>query len=224
MGDTAAAYSLVLLDRFSLDLSAAARGEGGDVSRGRFEPSGRRWTSRVWRRTRCSSTRPRRSAVADGGRRSARAGSPSAPRPAAATSRSLPTPSCGPRCVVRAAAPSERDEPGRLPRSSPRASSSRRRSLSWICGEPGTPDEGGGPRGRLRQFGFGEAAPRRSRNSSPTRTTRGAALSPRYVLLLGDATYDPKDYLKTGIKDRLPGVIGQDQLSLDRLRPGVRRA
>jgi hypothetical protein len=32
-----------------------------------------------------------------------------------------------------------------------------------------------------------------------------AAPSPRYVLLLGDASYDPKDYLGTGVKDRLPG-------------------
>jgi len=30
---------------------------------------------------------------------------------------------------------------------------------------------------------------------------------PRYVVLLGDATYDPKDYLKTGVKDRVPTPI-----------------
>jgi hypothetical protein len=28
--------------------------------------------------------------------------------------------------------------------------------------------------------------------------------SPRYVVLLGDATYDPKDYLHTGVKNRIP--------------------
>src|SRR5262249_36052576 len=29
----------------------------------------------------------------------------------------------------------------------------------------------------------------------------------RYVLLLGDATYDPKDYLKTGVVNRVPPFI-----------------
>ena len=31
--------------------------------------------------------------------------------------------------------------------------------------------------------------------------------SPRYVLLLGDATYDPKDYLRTGVRNRVPPFI-----------------
>src|SRR5262249_27250901 len=29
----------------------------------------------------------------------------------------------------------------------------------------------------------------------------------RYVLLLGDATYDPKDYLKTGVQNRVPPFV-----------------
>jgi hypothetical protein len=31
--------------------------------------------------------------------------------------------------------------------------------------------------------------------------------SPRYVVLLGDATYDPKDYLQTGVRNRIPPVM-----------------
>jgi hypothetical protein len=30
---------------------------------------------------------------------------------------------------------------------------------------------------------------------------------PRYVVLLGDSTYDPKDYLETGVKDRVPSPL-----------------
>ena len=34
----------------------------------------------------------------------------------------------------------------------------------------------------------------------------GGAVSVRYVLLLGDASYDPRDHLGTGVKDWLPGL------------------
>ncbi|HEY5906653.1 MAG TPA: C25 family cysteine peptidase, partial [Vicinamibacteria bacterium] len=59
------------------------------------------------------------------------------------------------------------------------------------------------------QFGFGEEGP------DPVKAFLGYAYhswqrpSPRYVLLLGDATYDPKDFTKTGTKDRLPTPLAR---------------
>jgi Peptidase family C25 len=59
------------------------------------------------------------------------------------------------------------------------------------------------------QFGFGEAG------TDPVKAFIAYAYhfwqrpSPRYVLLLGDATYDPKDFLQTGTKDRVPTPIAK---------------
>jgi hypothetical protein len=72
------------------------------------------------------------------------------------------------------------------------------------------------------QFGFGEEGP------DPVKAFIAYAYpfwqrpSPRYVLLLGDATYDPKDFLKTGTKDRVPTPDREDHLHLDRFRPELR--
>ncbi len=55
------------------------------------------------------------------------------------------------------------------------------------------------------QFGHGETSPEAIKEFLEYAYQFWADPSPRYVLLLGDASYDPKNYLKTGVKDWLPG-------------------
>jgi hypothetical protein len=56
------------------------------------------------------------------------------------------------------------------------------------------------------EFGYGENRPQALKDFLSYAYHRWKT-PPRYVLLLGDSTYDPKDYLGTGVKDRLPTPI-----------------
>jgi hypothetical protein len=56
------------------------------------------------------------------------------------------------------------------------------------------------------EFGFGEKSPKAIHDFLSFAFHNWRA-SPRYVVLLGDSTYDPKDYLKTGVLDRIPTPI-----------------
>jgi Peptidase family C25 len=55
------------------------------------------------------------------------------------------------------------------------------------------------------QFGHGEVSPQAIKEFLEFAYHAWEAPSVRYVLLLGDASYDPKNYLGTGTKDWLPG-------------------
>jgi len=55
----------------------------------------------------------------------------------------------------------------------------------------------------FQDFGFGEAHPQALRDFLAF-AFHSWAQPPRYVLLLGDATYDPKDFLNTGVESRIP--------------------
>jgi hypothetical protein len=55
------------------------------------------------------------------------------------------------------------------------------------------------------QFGHGEVSPEAIKEFLEYAYHFWSSPSPRYVLLLGDASYDPKDYLQTGVKNWLPG-------------------
>ena len=57
------------------------------------------------------------------------------------------------------------------------------------------------------QFGHGEADPQALRLFLAHAYATWKRPSPRYVLLLGDSTYDPKDHLKTGVRDHLPSAL-----------------
>jgi hypothetical protein len=57
------------------------------------------------------------------------------------------------------------------------------------------------------QFGHGEADPHALRLFLAHAYAIWRPPSPRYVVLLGDSTYDPKDYLKTGVRDQLPSAL-----------------
>ncbi len=56
------------------------------------------------------------------------------------------------------------------------------------------------------EFGFGEERPEAVREFISYAYHHWRKPSPRYVLLLGDASYDFKDYLGTGVKNRLPSL------------------
>jgi hypothetical protein len=59
------------------------------------------------------------------------------------------------------------------------------------------------------EFGFGETSPQAIRDFIAFAFHRWSPPSPRYVLLLGDSTYDPKGFLKpqTTLEDRLPSPL-----------------
>ncbi len=56
-------------------------------------------------------------------------------------------------------------------------------------------------------FGYGERSAEAIRDFLAYAYHRWSSPSPRYVLLLGDATFDPKDYAGTGVKDHLPAFM-----------------
>jgi len=56
------------------------------------------------------------------------------------------------------------------------------------------------------EFGFGEARPEALRDFLYYAYHQWKKPSPRYVLLLGDASYDFKDYLGTGVGNRVPAL------------------
>jgi hypothetical protein len=63
------------------------------------------------------------------------------------------------------------------------------------------------------EFGFGEATPEAVKAFLQYAYHHGSGGPPRYVVLFGDATYDPKDYLKTGVRDRVPAwMLGTSYL------------
>lgn len=57
------------------------------------------------------------------------------------------------------------------------------------------------------EFGFGEPAPLAIRDFLSYAFQKWAPPAPRYVLLLGDGSYDYKDYLKTGTNNPVPPVL-----------------
>jgi len=60
-----------------------------------------------------------------------------------------------------------------------------------------------------QEFGYGESRPAAVKAFLEYAYESWQAPSPRYVLLLGDGSYDPKDYLKRGAKDRIPAYVLQ---------------
>ena len=57
------------------------------------------------------------------------------------------------------------------------------------------------------EFGFGETTPKAIRDFLAFAYHRWQSPSPRYVLLLGDATYDYKNYLQTGVVNHVPPLM-----------------
>ncbi len=59
----------------------------------------------------------------------------------------------------------------------------------------------------FQEFGHGENTPGAIREFLEYAYQQWKRPSVRYVVLLGDATYDPKDYLKTGVKNQVPPAM-----------------
>lgn len=57
------------------------------------------------------------------------------------------------------------------------------------------------------EFGFGESNPEALRDFLSYAFHRWSSPAPRYVLLLGDGTYDYKDHLKTGVANQVPPLL-----------------
>jgi hypothetical protein len=57
------------------------------------------------------------------------------------------------------------------------------------------------------EFGFGESRPEAVKEFLSYAAHHWQKPAPRYVLLLGDATYDFKDYLGTGVKNQVPPFL-----------------
>ena len=57
------------------------------------------------------------------------------------------------------------------------------------------------------EFGFGEARPEAVRDFISYAYHHWQKPAPRYVLLMGDASYDFKDYLGTGVRNQVPPMI-----------------
>lgn len=57
------------------------------------------------------------------------------------------------------------------------------------------------------EFGFGETTPQAVKDFLSYAYHNWDPPSPRYVVLLGDATYDYKDYMKTGVSNRVPPLM-----------------
>src|SRR5262249_11350280 len=70
------------------------------------------------------------------------------------------------------------------------------------------------------QFGYGEASPEALKSFLVYAYQRWQRPSPRYVLLLGDATYDPKDYLHTGVANRVPALMVKTSYVVTASDPG----
>jgi hypothetical protein len=59
----------------------------------------------------------------------------------------------------------------------------------------------------FNDFGFGETSPEAMRDFLRYAHHNWENRSPRYVLLLGDATYDHKDFLRTGVGNHVPPLM-----------------
>jgi hypothetical protein len=205
VGDTGASYSMVMLDRFSVDYSAALVAESGRLD-GVFTESGVAEVSGVSRALVLDVTeaRPRwlrgGQSTAGGFRFSVEAGrryqvvsfdaagTPEIRSPLRSSLRSETNRAdyviIGPRELLDAAAPL-------LDLRTRQGLESRAVAIEEIDSE----------------FGYGETDPRAIRDFLAYAYSDWRKPAPRYVVLLGDGTYDFKDYLGTGVKNEVPPLM-----------------
>ena len=213
VGDTGAAYSMVYVDRYAVTYRRLARAEGGRLE-GRWTESG---TAEI---SGCllelgSSIRLEPS----------RCGSPvlpprgitsfvSAPRRSTTISSSMP-----PRCVIPRSAKPPR---AWLKRNSnqaeyivlgPRAFLDAARPLVDHRRRQGLTVRAVPIEQIYAEFGFGESRPEAIREFLSYAYHHWKAPSLRYVLLLGDATYDFKNYYGTNVENHVPPLMLETRFS-----------
>jgi Peptidase family C25 len=206
VGDTPAAYSLVLLDRFSLTyprLTAAVNG----VLEGRFSESGTVEVSGLGVDTvllDTTGTAPRWLAGASLGGNGLRFHAEADHSYMAVSSSALLRPE-----VRRPLASSLKNLRNRAAYLlvGPRDFLATAQPLLDLRQSQGLVAKAVAIEDVYNQFGFGEASPDALKAFLAFAYHHWQKPSPRYVLLLGDGTYDPKDYLKTGVLNRVPPVM-----------------
>jgi hypothetical protein len=205
LGDTGAAYSMVMLDRFAVTYPRRLVADGGRLE-GEFGESGRaeiagvsgasvldlteaqpRWVSDAL--TTPSGT----SFSVEAGRRYVVVGSEAVSKPGirAPLRSSLKSDSNGADYLMIAPADS-------LAAAAPLLDLRRRQGLSAQAVALEEIDS---------EFGFGESHPGAIREFVSYAYHHWRKPAPRFVLLAGDATYDFKDYLGTGVRNRVPPMI-----------------
>jgi len=206
VGDTAAPYSMVMLDRFSVDYPRYLVAEAGHLEGG-FTTSGAASVRNVGADARVldvsedppvwlEGAQPLSDGVrfrAEAGRRYAVVGAASPRRPVIrpTTRASLRSPRNGADYVLLG--PSEYLSEAR-PLRDLRASQGLR--VRTVALEQ-----------VYEEFGFGEARPQAIRDFLEYAFHHWREPQPRYLLLLGDGTYDFKDYLGTGVVNRVPPLM-----------------
>jgi hypothetical protein len=205
VGDTGAAYSMVFLDRFAVTSSEAPWSEAG-VFEGSFAASGRATLPGLGAGSLVVETAPDgrwlrgASATAAGLAFRVEAGRSYRAVSSAAVLRPQ---------VRRAAANGLRSTRNRAdyllvaPREFLSAAEpliERRRTQGLVSRAVAIEDV-------YDEFGFGEAHAAALKEFLEYAYHHWQQPSPRYVLLLGDATYDGKDYLRTGVVNRVPALV-----------------
>ncbi len=203
VGDTGASYSMVFLNRFELSYPRRLQAEGGQLS-GKFEQSGTAEVLGIGAMGKVLDTRESLPKWLEG-------------VVATSTGLSFRAEAGGSYLVVA---------PDSVKRASVRQPvTSRLRSRTnradWVLIGPREMLVEAEPLVQLRisqglavqvvpveeiyqEFGHGEVSPAAIRDFLAYTYHSWARPSLRYVLLLGDGTYDPKDHLKTGVKDHIP--------------------
>ena len=223
LGDTAAAYSMVFLDKFELvyprrPTAAAGILEGTPAQTGILSASGL-GAGAILLDTTDAAPRLLTGAATTGSSLSFRAEAGRrylAVDPSALLDPGSPLP--------RAEHAAQLPEPGRLPADRPAGFLAAAEPLLERRRDQGLLGSRRRLRGDLRTSSVTVSLPpRRSRASSPSPSSPGPRPSPRYVLLLGDSSYDPRNFTGTSRPSPLAGALDEDLLPLDRLGSRARR-
>ena len=206
-GDTGAAYSMVMLDRFAVTYPRVAMAEGGKLegswsSSGMAEVSGLRFGAHAVDVTESDPRWLNGSRVDDNGTLRFRAESgrsylvvsPDAVlHPEVRKAKASPLKSGRNRADYLVIGPQEF-----LRAVAPLLELRRRQGLKvrWVAIED-----------VYTEFGFGESSPQAIREFLSYAYHAWQSPSPRYVVLLGDATYDFKDSLGTGVVNHVPPLM-----------------
>jgi hypothetical protein len=208
VGDTAAAYSMVFLDKFAVEYPRVPRAAGG-VLEGRFTESGTVEAQGLGAGTILLDTTdaaPRWLTGATSGPGTLAFRVESGHRYYAAAATAVFTPSV--RRPARDTLRSTQNQADYL-LIAPREFLSAAAPLLALREGQGLRTRAVAVEDVYDAFGFGEEGPEAIKAFLAYAYQSWRRPSPRYVLLLGDATYDPKDYLHTGVRNRVPARLAR---------------
>ena len=114
-------------------------------------------------------------------------------------------------------------EPGRLPADRPAGLPGGGRAARAAPPGPGASARAVAFEEIADEFGHGEPSAEAIKSFLAYAYQSWARPSPRYVVLLGDASYDPRHFVGELAGLAVAGAVGEDELPVDRLRPAARR-